>query len=182
MKEYVKTSIVLALVCAAAAITLAFLNGVTKPIILEYEAQKTLDALEAVSVGLTISEDQILVEDNSVINYYFTLSEEGIVKGYLLNLNAGGYGGLMTIVASYDKDGQVLQAKVVSDSETPGLGKKVEEDWYMTKYIETTPVPTRKSELDNDEAAAISGATITFVAVGNALLTGSNFVKKMGGN
>jgi len=45
MKEYLKTSIVLALICAVAAIVLAFLNGVTKPVIIEYENQKTLNAL-----------------------------------------------------------------------------------------------------------------------------------------
>lgn len=182
MKNYLKTSIVLALICAVAAIVLAFLNGVTKPVIIEYENQKTLNALEAVSNGFTISEDSNSVEDNSFVNYYYTLSNNGETEGYLLNLTAVGYGGKISLVASYNKAGEVLQAKVVSDSETPGLGKKSEEDWYMTKYIKKDPVPTKKTQLNSEEAAAISGASITFAAIGNALQAGSTFVKDMGAN
>ncbi len=180
MREYLKTSIVLALICAAAAIVLAFLNGVTKPVIIEYENQKTLNALEAVSNGLTISEDSIEVDDNSFVNYYFSLSQDDELQGYLLNLSAVGYGGTISLVASYDRDGKVLQAKVVSDSETPGLGKKSEEDWYMTKYLNVDPVPNSKTQLSGDDADAISGASITFTAIGNALLNGSEFVKELG--
>jgi len=181
MKEYIKTSIVLAIICAGAAIVLSSLNSVTKPIIIEYENQKTLNALEAVSAGLNISEKMIEVENNNFVNYYYTLSENATQKGYLLNLTAVGYGGKINMVASYDLDGQVLQAKVVSDSETPGLGKKSEESWYMTKYLNKSVVPTKKTQLSSEDASAISGASITFAAIGNALLGGSNFVKSLGG-
>jgi electron transport complex protein RnfG len=180
MREYLKTSIVLALICAAAAIVLAFLNGVTKPVIIEYENQKTLNALEAVSNGLTISEENILVDDNSFVNYYYTLTKDDELQGYLLNLSAVGYGGTISLVASYDEEGKVLQSKVVSDSETPGLGKKSEEDWYMTKYLNVDPVPNSKTQLSSADADAISGASITFTAIGNALLNGSEFVKQLG--
>jgi len=181
MKQYFKTSIVLAIICAFAAIVLAALNGVTKPIIIEYENQKTLDALQAVSNDLSISDEFISVTDNDSINYYYDLSENGEKAGYLLNLVAIGYGGAMNLVASYNLDGEVLQAKVVSNSETPGLGKKSEEDWYMTKYLNKSIVPTKKTQLSSEEAAAISGASITFSAIGNSLAIGSEYVKGLGG-
>ena len=160
----------------------SFLNSVTKPVIIEYENQKTLNALQAVSNGLTISEENIIVEDNSFVNYYYTLSNNGETEGYLLSLSAVGYGGQISLVASYNKEGEVLQAKVVSDSETPGLGKKSEEDWYMTKYIKKDPVPTKKTQLSAEDAQAVSGASITFTAIGNALQAGSTYVKDMGAN
>ncbi|MGD1819567.1 MAG: FMN-binding protein [Pleomorphochaeta sp.] len=182
MKEYLKTSVVLALICAVAAIVLAILNGVTKPVITAYEQQKTLDALQAVSNGYEIGDNQITVDNNDSVNYYFELSNQGSAEGYLLNLNAVGYGGAISLVASYNLSGQVLEAKVVSNSETPGLGKKSEESWYMTKYENKDVIPTKKSQLSSDDAAAISGASITFAAIGKALSNGSDFVKSLGGN
>ncbi|MGD1822627.1 MAG: FMN-binding protein [Pleomorphochaeta sp.] len=182
MKEYFKTSIVLAIICAFAAIILSVLNGVTKPIIVEYENQKTLDALQAVSNNLVISDEYTEVKNNDLVNYYYDLSEKNNLKGYLLSLNAVGYGGTISLVASYNMEGEVLQAKVVSNSETPGLGKKSEEDWYMTKYLNKSVVPTKKTQLTSDEAAAISGASITFAAIGKSLSEGSDFVKGLGGN
>ena len=181
MKQYFKTSIVLAIICACAALVLAFLNGLTKPVIIEYENQKTLNALEAVSEGYLISENDFIVENNSFVNYYYELSEDDVKKGYLLNLTAIGYGGKVSMVASYDKDGQVMQAKVVSNTETPGLGKRCEESWYMNKYLNTSKIPNSKTQLNADDAAAISGASITFVAIANALRSGSEFVKSLGG-
>lgn len=182
MKDYFKTSIVLAIICAAAAIVLAALNGVTKPIIIEYENQKTLNALQAVSNDLTISNEYVEATEIDSINYYYDLSNNGEIIGYLLNLTAIGYGGAMNLVASYNLKGEVLQAKVVSNSETPGLGKKSEEDWYMTKYLNKSVVPTKKTQLSSDDAAAISGASITFAAIGKSLSIGSDFVKGLGGN
>jgi len=182
MKEYFKTSIVLAIICAGAAIVLSVLNGITKPIIIEFENQKTLDALNAVSNGLTISEENININDNDFVNYYYELSENDNLSGYLLNINAVGYSGKISLVASYNMDGEVLQSKVVSCSETPGLGKKSEEDWYMEKYLNKSVIPTKKTQLNSEEAAAISGASITFAAIGKSLVAGSDFVKSLGGN
>jgi electron transport complex protein RnfG len=181
MKKYFKTSMVLAIICACAAIILAFLNSLTQPVIIEYEYQKTLSALEAVSDGLLISEENSLVENNSFVNYYYVLSEDNVKMGYLLNLDAVGYGGKISMVASYNKEGQVMQAKVVSNTETPGLGKKCEESWYMNKYLNKSKIPNSKTQLNGDDADAISGASITFIAIANALRSGSDFVKSLGG-
>jgi electron transport complex protein RnfG len=178
-KTYLKTSFILALICACAAFILAELNGVTAPKIAAYEAQKTLSALEAVSNGQEIGDEEF-VTDNEIVSAYYPLTTEGKTSGYLLKMGKSGYGGMVNLVASYDLNGLVTAAKVVSDSETPGLGKKSEEDWYMTKFIGANPIPTKKSELSADDAAAISGASITFGAVSAALDAGSQFVKTKG--
>lgn len=179
MVKYFKTALVLALICAASAVTLAIINSKTEPVIIAYEKQQTENALKAVSDGLELGDK---IESNATVSpYYIPLQENGETKGYLLELSASGYGGKMTLVASYDLEGKVLEAKVVSSSETPGLGKKSEESWYMTKYKNKTVIPTKKSELSSDDAAAISGASITFAAIGKALAEGSDYVKTLGG-
>lgn len=178
MKSYLKTALVLALICAGSAVTLATINGKTAPVIAAYEQQKTTDALKAVAHGYEIGEKIELQESTSP--YYIPLTENGEIKGYLLELAGNGYGGKLTLVASYDLEGKVLEAQVVSNSETPGLGKKSEESWYMNKYKNKKVIPTKKSQLSDEDSSAVSGASITFAAVGKALSKGSEVVKNLG--
>jgi electron transport complex protein RnfG len=177
MKGYLKTASILAIICAVAALILSSLNGVTAPIIADYEEQQTINALDAVSHGYEMGEKYSLESD--ITPYYIPLEEEGALKGYILELSGNGYGGLLRLVASYDTDGLLLESKVVSSSETPGLGKKSEKAWYMTKFIGQDKIPSSKNELSEDDSAAISGASITFFAISKALINGSSYIKTL---
>ncbi len=71
----------------------------------------------------------------------------------------------------------------MDNQETPGLGKEAENPEYMKKYIgtgEDSPVPVRKSQLSQEDADAITGASITFMGIGKALASASDYAKKEG--
>lgn len=90
----------------------------------------------------------------------------------------------MKLVASYDLAGEIIAVKMLSNSETPGIGKKSEDPSYMDKFIGTGgdgEVPTSKSQLSSDQAQAVSGATVTFTGISKALDYGSDYVRKQGG-
>lgn len=178
MKGYLKTAFVLAAICAVAAIMLGTLNKYTAPVIEAYEKQQVIDSLDAVNYGYEMGEKVFI--DSEVSPYYIPLTENGELKGYILELSKNGYGGLITITASYDLNGLVLDAKVVRSSETPGLGKKSDNSWYMKKYIGKDPIPTMKTQLSSEDVSAISGASITFIAIGKALLNGGEYIKTLG--
>lgn len=183
MTKYLKTAIVLCLICAASAVLLAFANKVTEPVISEYERQIVIKALEEVSCGYSFDE-QVKVDDVQYVSGRYALTEKSVVKGYILNIVTKGYGGEMTLAASYDTDGKILAVKMVSNSETPGVGKKSENEGYMDKFIGTgteRPVPVSKSMLTSAESAVVSGATITFGGISRALEAGSAYVKTLGG-
>jgi electron transport complex protein RnfG len=94
-----------------------------------------------------------------------------------------GYAGDMNIIAGYAMDGELFSAILMENQETPGLGKKAERPEYMEKYIghgAEQPVPSRKDQLPQKQAEAITGATITFRGIGEALQAGSQFVKTLG--
>jgi electron transport complex protein RnfG len=96
-----------------------------------------------------------------------------------------GYGGEMAILAGYTEEGEIFAVQMMENSETPGLGKEAEKAEYMQKYIGTgteKPVPVRKDMLSQEEADAVTGATITFIGVAKALVEGSDFVDKLEGN
>ena len=179
--KYVKTALILAAICAVAAVVLSTLNLVTEPAIEKYEDQKVLTALESVSNGMDIG--QMKAVDDGYISYMYPLTKNGKTSGYILGLSSIGYGGELGIIASFDTDGLVMNAILVSDSETPGVGKKAEAKGYMDKFIGTgsdaNPVPTSKSMLSDADAAAVSGATITFTGITKALKAGSAFVRSL---
>lgn len=185
MKKMLKPAIVLACICASAAVLLALINNVTQPRITAYENSVLMSALERVANGNEIGEYEA-VEDNQYVVYRYRLSENGKTSGYLLGLVTSGYGGEMTVAASFATDGAVMAAELVSDSETPGVGKKAEAEGYMDKFIGTgtvsNPVPESKADLSSADSASVSGATMTFTGIIKALAAGSAYVRSLGGN
>ena len=181
MSRYLKTALVLAAICAVAAVVLALMNMLTKPYIEAYEANKVTNALEQVSCGMTIGEREEVNE--GYVQYMHRLTTSGKTTGYILGLVSNGYGGQLTIVASYDANGVVMAAKLIADSETPGLGKKAENDGYMDIFKGTgtadRPVPTKKGMLSDTDVATVSGASMTFTGISKALAGGSDFVKSL---
>jgi Na+-translocating ferredoxin:NAD+ oxidoreductase subunit G len=184
MKKFFQVGITLSLICAVAATALALINGITSPRIAEYEKNIVLQALSEVSNGLTIGELNDDTGDIEAFAYYPLTDSQGQRAGYIVQIHAVGYGGTMLVMASYDTAGGVLNAKLLANAETPGLGKKAENAEYMEKFIGTgdaTNVPVKKSELGKEDADSIGGSTVTFAGIAKAIAYGSQFVKNLGG-
>ncbi|HPZ16042.1 MAG TPA: FMN-binding protein [Sphaerochaeta sp.] len=183
MKKNIRYALILLTICAVSTFFLALTNSITAPIIEEMDIQARLKALEAVSNGLEIGEQQD-VDGVHFVSYQIDLSDGGNPAGWILGLKTNGYGGEMTLVASYTLDGVMQYAQLLNHSETPGLGKKAEEGWYMEKFKNTggsNPVPTTKAMLSAGDAQAVSGSSVTFTAIAKAIAAGSNYVKSLGG-
>ncbi|WP_320130840.1 FMN-binding protein [uncultured Sphaerochaeta sp.] len=183
MKKNLKYAFILLAICGVCAFALGFTNSITKPVIEKQEQENRMKALEEVSNGWAVGSEEV-VSDNSIVSYYLGLSDNGETKGYIVGLKGSGYGGQLTMVASYSINGEMLSAKMLTNSETPGLGKKSENPGYMDKFKGTggkKAVPTNKSMLSTEDASAVSGASVTFAALGKAIAGGSEFVKSLGG-
>jgi electron transport complex protein RnfG len=183
MKQMVKIGITLALIASVAATTLAVVNAVTAPRIAIYEAKVIEEALQTVAGPYEIGESRES-DDSSITSLYHLLDSNRNEVGYIVQLTGVGYGGEMTMMVSYLSDGEVLDARLLANSETPGLGKKAEEAVYMEKFIATggaNSVPQSKGELSKEEADSISGSTVTFAGVAKTVAYGSDFVKSLGG-
>lgn len=90
----------------------------------------------------------------------------------------------MVVLGGIKKDGEVFSVVLMENQETPGLGKEAEKESYMEKFTgkgDDEEIPVRKGMLSQEQADSISGATITFVAIGKALKAGSEFVKDLEG-
>ena len=182
MKNIIIIAVKLAVICLVAAFVLALVNGITAPQIAISKAQAEKDALSVINKAGTIGER--IEGDGNMVNYYFPVTDGGKVTNYILSLKNMGYGGDLIILANFKTNGEVIDAKLMEDAETPGLGKKAENPAYMDKYKGTgadKPVPVKKTMLESADADAVTGATITFTGLSKALEYGSEFAKKLGG-
>lgn len=184
MKELTAIGSRLGIICAVAALVLGLVNGITEPRIAELKAEKLHQALSAVAPIGEIGDEVFVEETEGIIQSYYPVTAAGKAVGYVINLKAAGYAGDMKVLASFTADGAVLDARLMDNQETPGLGKEAEKPEYMQKYAGSgadKPVPVKKSQLSQAEVDSISGATITFMGIGKALEQGSGFVKSLGG-
>lgn len=183
MKTYARVGITLALIAAFAATSLAIVNAITAPKIAQYE-QKVLEAaLGEVSGGFALGSSELVNDNDSIVELHYLLDDNNTITGYILQLNGNGYGGQMTIMAGYKIDGELLDARLLANSETPGLGKKAESPTYMKKFIghgSSKEIPVKTNMLEKNDADSVSGSTVTFSAIARTIALGSNYVKELG--
>ena len=186
MKNIIIIAVKLAVICLVAAFVLALVNGITAPQIAISKAQAEKDALSVINKAGTIGErvEEKFEGDGVTVNYYFPVSDGGKVTNYIMSLKNMGYGGDLIILANFKANGEIIDAKLMEDAETPGLGKKAENPAYMDKFKGTgadKPVPVKKTMLESADADAVTGATITFTGLSKALEYGSKIAKELGG-
>ena len=183
MKTMSVVGLKLALICAVAAIALAGVNALTAP---QIEKNKEIRLINSLSIvipeGLKNDKENNIENNNYIKKSYKMIDNSNNLKGYILKLVGKGYGGDINILASYNTLGELINAVVMENEETAGIGKKAENPKYMEKFIkkgDKDKIPKRKSQLESKEADEITGATITFSGVSSALYEGSEYVKSL---
>jgi electron transport complex protein RnfG len=180
MKNVFVTGVKLFVICAVAAAALGGINAITEPVIIQRKIMELHQALDELTPDADTGEG-VAVPGNPDILKQYPVTEQGERVGVILELLGVGYGGEMTILARYDEDGSIRAARLMENSETPGLGKKAENPAYMDKFVGTgspdQPVPVRKDMLEPAEADAVTGATITFLGIARALQEGAEYVR-----
>ena len=167
----------LALICAVSALLLGIINSMTEPVIAARKKIELQNALISLIEEGTPGAVEAVGEKH--INSRYPIEGPG---GWILDMTGKGYGGEMKILASFRPDGSVIDVVLMDNAETPGLGKKAEKSEYMSKFRNTggaEPVPVSKDMID-ESPDTITGATITFSGIANAVSEGSDYVKTLG--
>jgi Na+-translocating ferredoxin:NAD+ oxidoreductase RnfG subunit len=122
-------------------------------------------------------------ENKDAVKAYYPVEQNERVIAYVLEILGSGFGGEMKIIACFAPDGSIRQVRLLDNNETTGLGKKAELAPYINKFIGTggnIPIPATKDMLRKQEDLdAVTGATITFMGIADALRAGSHFVKRL---
>ncbi|MBC7960049.1 MAG: FMN-binding protein [Vallitaleaceae bacterium] len=174
MRDMIKPTLALLVICFVVALGLAFVNGLTKDTIVERAKQ---DALEQRMQVMKEAKSFELIEgwaDGSglIQEVYSAYDGENLV-GFVFSAVPKGYGGEMKVTVGVGIDKTITGIKVGDNKETPGLGTKAAEDGYEAQYFGikiTKPLLLVKRPVtEENEIQAISGATISSKAVTSAV-------------
>lgn len=107
----------------------------------------------------------------------------GMEDGYVMEVEASGYGGRFLVTVGVTQDGTVTGISVGDNSETPGLGKNVQKAEFMEQFNGKNGIITVKKGggAAGNEVDAITGATISTQAVVDATNAARAFALTMGG-
>ena len=103
-------------------------NDVTKEPIEQAQAKILSDAIAVVVPGFDNNpvESSEIVEMNGVTYTIYNATKKGELIGAAVESSADGFGGKLTVLVGFDKDGNILDYSLLSHSETPGLGSKAD--------------------------------------------------------
>lgn len=106
----------------------------------------------------------------------FKHEENGDIKGYAIAVKGPGLWGAISGYIALDKDyKKILGIDFIKQSETPGLGGRIEEEFYKSQYRDVAV------DKVSEEVDAISGATQTSRFVSKLVKDGlTKFLKEKG--
>lgn len=193
MRDMIKPSFILFLVCMVVTAALALTYNITKDTI---EARAISDAESARKEVLAdadsfsqLDEGQVesIIESNPELNLIkevFQGIKADKVTGYVFSVTNKGYGGEIDIIVGIDAAGTITGVKVAEHSETPGLGSKATDQAFLSQLTGIAPegtlnvVKNKGSDKDED-IVAVSGATISSKAIVEATQAALDFYKEL---
>ena len=168
MGKIVKLGLVLFVITAVTGLILGAVHTVTLEPIREAQAREKNEALAATLPGATEFKEIPPKEGAGIIKEIYEGSDGGKTVGYNCTVTPKGYGGPLELIVGISNEGRVMDIKILSHSETPGLGAKAEETpfagQFKDKLFDKLFVTKTPPEAE-DQIEAISGATITSSAV-----------------
>ena len=130
--------------------------------------ERMMRALFAHATGF----EEIPVEQTGNILRVFEASNDGETIGYVVELSPPGYSGRINMIVGISTENNALAGiRVLRHTETPGLGALIVTERFFSRYEGRGLVPLRvvRSASSDDEIDAVTSATITTVAVTDAV-------------
>ncbi|MBI9031597.1 RnfABCDGE type electron transport complex subunit G [bacterium] len=176
MKYYIKLGLILFVTCAIATGILAYLNGLTAPMIKEVkdkEAQEAqlevtkIDENDANSYTFQPKFLQLDIKGDSLY-YYVAYNQDQDKVGYVLTASKYGYSGNVKTVVGLNKEFKIKKIKVIDQAETPGLGAKCVNPDFAPRFT-GLGLDELKVDKDGGTIKSITGATITTRTISNSI-------------
>lgn len=158
MKFILGIALKLLIISAVTALLLAGVNALTAPRIAENNELEKKNAIAAIFP----SSDDCQLTDISAdgVELVYLVLKDGDLLGYAASVSTMGFGGEIELMVGVTAEGTVKGIKVVSHSETPGLGSRVDDEGYLSQYAGLGGNLSIGSDVD-----AITGSTISSKAV-----------------
>lgn len=177
MKDIFKLGGLLLLITIVAASALAAVYNVTKPLI---EEQKRIVLEKALLAALPEADAEAIVpviKENNVLYYKgYKSKDKTLPAGCAFVAYGPGYSSTIETMVGVDSLGNIIGLKIMSQTETPGLGTKVEEikygqsePWFQKQFL-LKSVPKLAVDKDGGDIQSVTGATISSRAVTKSIV------------
>ena len=163
---YLRIGGALLLVCAVVALVLSLVNNVTRDRIAQNEVKQKKDAIIALfgSEKVEYTELDRIESDGENVDALYRVTRDGVTLGYCVSVRSPGFGGDVSMMVAMTEEKTVLGVKIVSMSETPGIGTKVDDAEYLSQYA-GADLSLTAADVD-----MVSGATKSSRAVLNGVI------------
>jgi electron transport complex protein RnfG len=175
-------------ICSLVAVLILGGNQATKEKIEYVLQQDQLNMLEQVLPSQlynnNLLEDALSIPelmDKYSSDTLYVAKFDGDIVAYAFIVTKDGYSGEIKLIMGVDQNGTILGVRVISHSETPGLGDKIElskDDWIKS-FNKLSLTNTERSswavKKDGGQFDQFTGATITPRTVVNAVVSGLDF-------
>ncbi len=177
MREVIKLGFILLLITSVAGVVLGITIDATSVVIERREQEANVQGMNSLipTADEFIKLDESLLSGRPYVVEAYKGLKDGVVVGYAVKVNPTGYSGSVNIIVGFAVEGNTTGIIIVSHTETPGLGSKIEEDVFKEQFLGKKTdgaliLVKRIIETDN-EIQAISGATVSSDAVVNGVNT-----------
>ena len=154
----------LLLICFVCSALLAGVYALTKAPIDAAAKAKNEAAIKEVlpETAVAIEEERTVIFDGQEYSYNLAYDEQGNTVGCAINVTSLGFGGQLLIKVGFNSEGVIWNTKVLSQSETPGLGAKCTDPSFYTQFQGFNPAEKKLLvKKDGGDVDAITASTIT---------------------
>lgn len=172
---FIKTGLILLVICAIVGGGLALVEAMTGGIIFDREEAIKKEAIMSVFINAETYESVDTTLPTSILGVYKVMDANNQVLGFTAHVVSKGFMDNIEMMVGVKLDNTISRAVVVYQAETPGLGSViVEEEKFLVRFVNlTSPIVL------GDKVNAVTGATVSSRAVVEGLNLAINMVKSI---
>ena len=175
LKYFIRITLTLLAIAAVMAFALAAVNEATKDRIAENNLNEMNSVISKIfGEGIESSKLDAAVSDPVKEIYSISKGEEFL--GYAVKCAPMGFKAEIEMIVGVVPDGSVKSVRIISLSETPGLGAKVADEAFLSQFDGTSGGLEVKVNISEVAGATISSRTVT-----NAVNAAVEAVSQIGG-
>ncbi len=153
MKDSIRFSLTLFLICLVSAGLLSWVFSIAEPKIIEQKRQEEKRAIEEV-LPRGVEEIEKIQEEDLI--FYKAKDKAGNLVAYVFIAEGVGYSDDIRTTVAITSQGRIIAVKILEHRETPGIGSQILEDEFLNQF---------KNKDISDDFDAITGATTSSSAV-----------------
>jgi electron transport complex protein RnfG len=167
VKEILKPTLILVVICVVVTACLAVTNAATKDTI---KARDAADAKASRQIALPGADS---FEQSADEKTCYIGKKNGKEIGWVFTTSTASYGGDIKVMTGIDNDGKITGVVLVSTSDTPGLGLNAKKESFRNQYKQQVPDKgfevVKSGNAGKGQINALTGATISSKAVTKAV-------------